>query len=94
MFFLLNDTLKHKLLTGVGIEPTHPKILRPERSALDRPAILPGKKHFPKSFCFCFFFTSAHQRWIVGPIMLKNEFQRFLLLNDTLRTEAADRSGI
>ena len=26
--------------------------------------------------------------------MLKNEFQRFLLLNDTLRTEAADRSGV
>lgn len=28
---------------SVGFEPTHPKILRPERSALDRSAILPDK---------------------------------------------------
>ena len=32
---------KPENLTGVGFEPTHPKILRPERSALDRSAILP-----------------------------------------------------
>ena len=31
-----------EILTGVGFEPTHPKILRPERSALDRSAIVPS----------------------------------------------------
>ena len=73
MFLLLNDTLRQKLRTGVGFEPTHPKILRPERSALDRSAILPGKIIFLRVF---FVVTSAHQRWIVGPNTLKNEFQR------------------
>ena len=74
MFLLLNDTLRQKLLTGVGFEPTHPKILRPESSALDRSAILPGKIIFRRAFVFVV--TSAHQRRIVGPKMLKNEFQR------------------
>ena len=74
MFLLLNDTLRQKLLTGVGFEPTHPKILRPERSALDRSAILPAENVFRRAFVFVV--TSAHQRRIVGPKMLKNEFQR------------------
>ena len=74
MFLLLNDTLRQKLLTGLGFEPTHPKILRPERSALDRSAILLGKNFFLRVFVFGV--TSAHQRRIVGPDTLKNEFQR------------------
>ena len=74
MFLLLNDTLRQKLLTGVGFEPTHPKILRPERSALDRSAILPAENVFRRAFVFVV--TSAHQRQIVDPNMLKNEFQR------------------
>ena len=74
MFLLLNDTLRQKLLTGEGFEPTHPKILRPERSALDRTAILPGNNIFLRAFVFVV--TSADQRRIVGPNMLKNEFQR------------------
>ena len=73
---------RQKLLTGVGFEPTHPKILRPEssaldrseRSALDRSAILPGNNIFLRAFVFVV--TSADQRRIVGPNMLKNEFQR------------------
>ena len=35
-----NDVTDAKKLTEVGFKPTHPKILRPERSALDRSAIL------------------------------------------------------
>ena len=58
----------------MGFEPTHPKILRPERSALDRSAILSGNNIFLRAFVFVV--TSAHQRRIVGPNMLKNEFQR------------------
>ena len=72
----------------MGFEP-----LQPERSAVDRSAILPGKNIFLRAFVFVV--TSAHQRRIVGPNTLKNEFQRcFFLLNDTLKTETADRSGI
>ena len=71
MFLLLNDTLRQKLLTGVGFEATHPKILRPERSALDRSAILPDKT-FLLAFVFVFVVTSAHQRRIVCPNMLEN----------------------
>ena len=52
----------------------HPKILRPERSALDRSAILLGNNIFLRAFVFVV--TSADQRQIVGPNMLKNEFQR------------------
>ena len=74
MFLLLNDTLRQKLLIGVGFEPMHPEILRPERSALDRSAILLGKNFFLRVFVFVV--TSAHQRRIVGPDTLKNEFQR------------------
>ena len=74
MFLLLNDMPRQKLLTEVGFHPTHPKILRPERSALDRSAILPGKNIFLRVFVFVV--TSAHQRRIVGPNTLKNEFQR------------------
>ena len=69
MFLLLNDTLRQKLLTGVGFEPTHPKILRPERSALDRSAILPDKTFL---LAFVFVVTSAHQRRMVCPNMLEN----------------------
>ena len=61
-------------MTEVGFDPTHPKILRPERRALDRSAIRPGKNIFLRAFVFDV--TSAHQRLIVGPFMLKNEFQR------------------
>ena len=35
------NCLPFEKLTGVAFEPTHPKILRPERSALDHSAILP-----------------------------------------------------
>ena len=66
MFLLLNDTLRQKLLTGVGFEPTHPKILRPERSALDRSAILRVKNFFLRVFVFDV--TSAHQRGLFVPI--------------------------
>ena len=41
LIFLLRFTKFSKSMTGVGFEPTHPKILRPERSALDHSAILP-----------------------------------------------------
>ena len=88
MFLLLKDTLKTKTADRSGI-----RTLQPERSALDRSAILPGKNIFLRAFVFVV--TSAHQRRIVGPNTLKNEFQRcFFLLNDTLKTETADRSGI
>ena len=74
MFLLLKTRQKQKLLTGVGFEPTHPKILYPERSALDRSAVMLVKNIFLRAFVFVV--TSAHQRRIVGLNMLKNDFQR------------------
>ena len=92
MFLLLNDTLRQKLLTGVAFEPTHPKILRPECSALDRSPILPDKTFFV-SFCFCCYICSSASDCL-SQYVEKRISAMFLLLNDTLKTGTADRSGI
>ena len=51
MFVIIPE---NKVLTRVGFEPTHPKILRPERSALDRSAILPVISTASSVFSFYF----------------------------------------
>ena len=91
-FLLLNDTLRQKLLTGVGFEPTHLKILRAERIALDRSAILPDKTFFV-SFCFCCYICSSASDCL-SQYVEKLISAMFLLLNDSLKTKPADRSGI
>ena len=53
----------HVKLTRVGFEPTPPKRLRPERSALDRSAISPYAKWRLYGHMFCYASNSVSLKW-------------------------------